>query len=75
MARDALMHAGFALRYGEIGAPVDDKAKPPKPDSKVKYTCPSCSLNVWGKPNIRVACVDCVEDMTCAADTKTQMAA
>lgn len=24
-----------------------------------KYTCPGCSLNVWGKPGLRVLCGDC----------------
>lgn len=27
--------------------------------NRVKYTCPSCSLNVWGKPAIRVGCMEC----------------
>jgi hypothetical protein len=24
-----------------------------------KYSCPECSLNVWGKPGLRLMCVDC----------------
>ncbi len=27
--------------------------------NKVKYTCPDCKINVWGKPGLNVACVDC----------------
>ena len=27
--------------------------------NRVKYSCPSCRLNIWGKPGIRVACVSC----------------
>ena len=27
--------------------------------SKVKYTCPSCGSHVWGKPMLRIECVDC----------------
>jgi len=27
--------------------------------NRVKYSCPQCGLNVWGKPAVRVACVDC----------------
>ena len=27
--------------------------------NRVKYSCPSCGLNLWGKPGIRVACVLC----------------
>lgn len=31
------------------------------PKNKRKYTCPSCKLNVWGKPGLsgRLLCVDC----------------
>ncbi|MCL5237762.1 MAG: hypothetical protein M1353_07940 [Nitrospirae bacterium] len=31
--------------------------------TKVKYTCPGCSLNVWGKPGLRIKCVDCDKDL------------
>jgi predicted SprT family Zn-dependent metalloprotease len=27
--------------------------------NKVKYTCPGCSANVWGKPNLAVSCDEC----------------
>jgi hypothetical protein len=27
--------------------------------NRSKYSCPACSLNVWGKPGLRIACVDC----------------
>lgn len=27
--------------------------------NRSRYTCPSCGLNVWGKPGIRVGCLDC----------------
>lgn len=26
---------------------------------RVKYSCPSCYLNLWGKPNLNVLCVGC----------------
>lgn len=25
---------------------------------RVKYTCPTCKLNVWGKPGLRIKCAD-----------------
>lgn len=34
-----------------------------KPVSKLKYTCPSCAANVWGKPGLRLRCDDCDEEM------------
>ncbi len=30
---------------------------------KIKYTCPKCHLNMWGKPDALVACVSCKEIM------------
>lgn len=34
--------------------------KPPKSNrGKTKYTCPSCSMNLWGKPDLNVICGDC----------------
>lgn len=41
------------------------KAKP-RPVSKVKYTCPDCGANAWGKPGLALMCGDCREDMTSA---------
>lgn len=34
---------------------------PEDPKNKRKYTCPSCHLNLWGKPGLsgRVQCVEC----------------
>lgn len=29
--------------------------------SKTKYACLSCGTNIWGKPGLRVGCVDCNE--------------
>lgn len=34
--------------------------KPPKSKrGKTKYTCPSCKMNLWGKPYLNVVCGDC----------------
>ena len=27
--------------------------------NRVKYSCPKCKTNIWGKPNINVECGDC----------------
>ncbi len=27
--------------------------------SKTKYTCPSCDMNVWAKPGMRIGCIAC----------------
>jgi predicted SprT family Zn-dependent metalloprotease len=31
---------------------------------KVRYACPVCSIHVWGKPDIGIACVTCSRLMT-----------
>lgn len=31
--------------------------------NRVKYNCPKCGLNVWGKPAIRVACLTCTIEL------------
>lgn len=34
-----------------------------------KYSCPSCALNVWGKPGLRVICGECEKQLV-PADTE-----
>lgn len=33
--------------------------KKAKQKNKVKYTCPDCAANVWGKPGLAIACLEC----------------
>lgn len=33
--------------------------KKAKEKNKVKYTCPHCEANVWGKPHLAIACLEC----------------
>ena len=35
--------------------------KKAKQKNKVKYTCPGCGANVWGKPSLAVGCLECEE--------------
>lgn len=37
----------------------NQKEKDENRSNRCKYTCPTCKINVWGKPKLRVACVDC----------------
>jgi hypothetical protein len=44
-------------------------AKDKKPRaSKLKYTCPSCSANAWGKPGLSLRCGNCNEAMVSEGD-------
>jgi predicted SprT family Zn-dependent metalloprotease len=56
-----LIGQGFAVRYVELWG--DPEARKKKAASKTKYTCPTCSLNAWGKPAINLVCGDCDERM------------
>lgn len=40
---------------------AESKAKK-KARNKIKYTCPECQCNVWGKPGLKVACQECGSD-------------
>jgi predicted SprT family Zn-dependent metalloprotease len=31
--------------------------------SKTKYTCPGCGVNAWAKPDVRLLCGDCGEEL------------
>ena len=39
-------------------APITTPAPKPR-KNKVKYSCPSCGINVWGKPLLRIGCLAC----------------
>jgi predicted SprT family Zn-dependent metalloprotease len=56
-----VVNAGLATP-GDAGG-----AAPVNKSLRVKYTCPGCSINVWGKPGLRVLCGDCAEALSPAA--------
>jgi predicted SprT family Zn-dependent metalloprotease len=56
-------------RGGRGGAEPGGEPAPTKPrdPSKLKYSCPSCCANVWGKPGLNLLCGDCPgERFVCA---------
>lgn len=34
-------------------------SKPPQKSGRVKYCCKSCQILVWGKPGLKLGCLDC----------------
>jgi predicted SprT family Zn-dependent metalloprotease len=56
-----LLARGVAIDYVEAWT-LDGKKKA-KAKLKVKYTCPGCAVNAWGKPELRLICGDCDEPM------------
>ena len=45
-------------------AAAGGSAPEPKPKNKVKYSCPTCLTNVWGKPDLNLVCGDCKKTFT-----------
>lgn len=48
-----LLETGFKVNWMAPGR------ESKKPRSKVKYSCPGCSANLWGKPGYNIMCLDC----------------
>lgn len=46
---------------GFAPAPPSPNLKPKRTDAsnRLKYTCATCQMNVWGKPGLRISCMDC----------------
>jgi predicted SprT family Zn-dependent metalloprotease len=55
----ALLKSGCDISYVEIGR--DEKEAKRKNETKSKYSCPICGLNVWGQADITVLCGECDE--------------
>lgn len=52
---------GFDALYIELWDDAKKQAvRRKKAASKTCYTCPSCGLNAWAKPNVRLMCAECV---------------
>ncbi|AJF08256.1 SprT-like domain-containing protein [Geoalkalibacter subterraneus] len=49
------------LRKIGVVVDVDESSGKKKTNgsNRVKYSCPKCSTNVWGKPEIKILCVEC----------------
>lgn len=54
-----LLATGFVISWQSR---EQDPAKGGRPQSKVKFTCPECGQNVWGKPSALVLCGECSEE-------------
>jgi hypothetical protein len=51
-----MAESGFRFDYQDRPTNGPDKALP---KLKLKYTCPACGSNVWGKPDTAVGCKPC----------------
>lgn len=57
--RDKLEAWGITVAEGNEGEePIITALVPTKP-TRIKFTCVSCSANVWGRPSLNILCLDC----------------
>ncbi len=56
-AYEALAETGWTLDWRAIAAP--SAGKKPAKNTKVKFTCPECGANAWGKETLNIHCADC----------------
>ena len=52
-----LLNAGVQIRYGDR---VDEGKRAKKAASKTKYSCLTCRLNAWAKPDVTLVCGVCL---------------
>jgi len=57
-----LKKSGYKINWSPVSLESSKEAKP-KAKSKLKYSCPTCDLNVWGKPDLNISCGDCDESL------------
>jgi predicted SprT family Zn-dependent metalloprotease len=54
-----LVGGGFDPFYVELWSDADAAKRKKKAASKTRYTCESCGLNAWAKPDASLICGDC----------------
>ena len=63
VAAAELMKSGFMLSWADAATVADEKKKPAKSGNRIKYTCPSCAANAWGKQGLKLICGECAQLM------------
>lgn len=71
IAAKQLLRRRFGISWFDVdavlllGAPRSPGALEPSSTAgrRVKFTCPSCQVNAWGKSSLRILCIDCKEPM------------
>ena len=54
-----LVKLGFEVPYVELWKEGEEKTRKKKAASKTKYTCQSCGVNAWAKPDVSLLCGEC----------------
>ena len=59
LACKALVAKGFRLSWSDRGLGGGPTGKSGKSGTRIKYACPDCGVAVWGKADLRLACLGC----------------
>ena len=55
-----IIKRGFRLSWESIRRDTSTPGRPrTDKKNKIKYTCPECGANVWGKPGLHILCLVC----------------
>ena len=59
MDMDATKRFELNDEYSDSERYPEFTTKPPTKAGRVKYSCKSCNINVWGKPSLKIGCLNC----------------
>ena len=62
-ACDAFVEDSFTALYVELWSEGESQTRTRKAASKTRYSCPSCGLNAWAKPEVSLVCGACEAPM------------
>ena len=62
-ACDTFVEDSFTALYVELWREVERQTRTRKAASKTRYSCPSCGLNAWAKPEVSLVCGACEAPM------------
>jgi predicted SprT family Zn-dependent metalloprotease len=57
-----LLNRGFSISWASIIGEIKKssaRSSQAQAKNKIKYTCPECAANVWGKPGLYLLCLNC----------------
>ena len=56
-----LLATGFSIPWGDMPEDDANSAASGNGSNRLKYICPGCGSNIWGKPGLNVVCGDCMQ--------------
>lgn len=60
-----LLATGFHIPWGDVPDEKTEASQGGNGSNRLKYTCPGCGSNIWGKPKLNVVCGDCMQHFEC----------